>query len=495
MCILHLGGSIVAYVNARLTEYKEFLRGKSASVLGLGISNAPLVTFLLDNGVKVVARDAKNIDDIRKAGLLDVDKCLSRGVQFVTGADYLKDIQNDIVFKSPGIRFDHEEILKAKERGSLITSEMEAFISLCPSKIIAISGSDGKTTTTTLVSEILKAQGKRVFLGGNIGTPLLSRIEEITPDDFTVLELSSFQLHTINRFENAGLPFAHLEFPDAAIITNVTPNHLNWHTDMQEYVDAKAAVFSFMKKGSTFVTNGECGITADFAKKACDSGMKIRVFSHDNDTHICEKDGCICVQGKAVLKISDIAIPGRHNVENYMAAIGATYDYVTAEAIEKVAKNFGGVHHRFELVKTGKNGVSFYNSSIDSSPTRTLAALSNLSDEYNGRIVLILGGKDKGLDFSELAKETQTKARCVIIYQDTEDKKVETAIRGAEGFDNAKVPLYVCDGFDKGVECAFEQARDNDIVLLSPACTSFGEFNNFEERGKRFCELVKNYSK
>ncbi len=483
----------MAYINTRLTEYREFLKGKSASVLGLGISNAPLVKFLLDSGVKVVARDVKSLDGIRKAGLLDVDECISRGVQFVTGIDYLKDIREDIVFKSPGIRFDHEEILKAKDRGSLITSEMEAFISLCPSKIIAISGSDGKTTTTTLVSEILKASGKKVFLGGNIGVPLLSCIEEITPCDFVVLELSSFQLHTINRFENKGLPFAKLQFPDAAIITNVTPNHLNWHTDMKEYVDAKAAVFSFMKKSGTFVTNGQCGITLDFAKKARENGINVRLFSHGTDTHISRKDGYICFDGKAVLKISDIAIPGRHNVENYMAAIGVTYDYVTDEAIKKVAKSFGGVHHRFELVKTGKNGVRFYNSSIDSSPVRTLAALSNLSDEYNGRTVLILGGKDKGLDFSELAKAVQTKARCVIIYQDTEDKKVETAIRNAQGFDNAKVPLYICDGFDKGIECAFRQAKENDIVLLSPACTSFGEFNNFEERGNRFCELVKNY--
>ena len=483
------------YVNERLEEYKAYIKGKSASVIGLGISNAPLVKFLLDSQVKVTARDIKSLDEIKKAGLLDVDYCIERGVKFITGENYLCDIEDDIVYKSPGIRFDHPEILKAVNRGAVITSEMEAFISLCPSKIIAVTGSDGKTTTTTLTAKLLEASGKRVWLGGNIGTPLLCEIENIRPDDFTVLELSSFQLHTVNKFKNETLPFAHLEFPDVAIITNISPNHLNWHTDMEEYTDSKCAVYKYMKKGSLLVTNKECEITDKISKDARLRGQSTRMFSHTEHTDICQKDGYICVAGKKVLKISDIAIPGKHNVENYMAAIGATYDFVTLEAVNTVAKSFCGVKHRFELVKTGKNGVKFYNSSIDSSPTRTLAALSNLSCDCNGKIILILGGKDKGLDFKKLGETVCEKVKAALIYQDTPERKIENSIRGCKDFDSEKMHLEVLCGFDRTVARAMELAKDGDIVLLSPACTSFGEFNNFEERGRRFCELVAEYSK
>ncbi len=480
----------MAYENLRLKEYKAFLCGKSASVLGLGISNAPLITFLVDCGVKVTARDSKDLDEIRKRGILDVDSCLSRGVKFVTGKNYLCGIDDDIIFKSPGLRFDSPEILSAVQNGSLLTSEMEAFISLCPSKIIAITGSDGKTTTTTLVSELLKASGKKVWLGGNIGHPLLSDIENITPDDFTVLELSSFQLHTINRFKNEDLPFSHLEFPDAAVITNISPNHLNWHTDMQEYTDAKCAVFRNMKNGAVLVTNADCAATLECSENASALGVDVKLFSHDKTTHICEKDGYITVDGQKVLKISDIKLPGRHNVENYMAAIGAVYPYITSKAITEVAKSFGGVKHRFELIKTSKNSVAYYNSSIDSSPTRTLAALGNLPQQYDKKIIIILGGSDKGLDFSLLAKAVCKKAHTALIYQDTPDNKIMRAISSCPDYNENSVKLETLPGFDAAVKRSISLSRDGDIVLMSPACTSFGEFNNFEERGERFRLLI-----
>ena len=481
----------MSYRNEKLSQYKEFLNGKTASVIGVGISNIPLIEFLLNNNVKVTARDMKSFEELSSINSKVID-LKNRGVDFVLGEGYLSDIREDIVYKSPGIRFDKEEIVKAVENGSLITSEMEAFLSLCPSKIIAVTGSDGKTTTTTLIAKILEAAGKKVWLGGNIGRPLLSEIENISPDDFTVLELSSFQLHTVNKFENAGLPFAKIEFPDVAVVTNVTPNHLNWHTDMEEYTESKKAVFTYIKEGGVLVANAGNDITSNFGTEAKLGGLKTRMFSVRNNSGNLHVTGDTIYYGmKPVLEVSDILLPGKHNVENYMAAIGATYDFVTPEDVKKVATTFGGVEHRLEYVKTVK-GVKYYNGSIDSSPARTMAALSAFGSEYDGKIVLLLGGKDKNLDFTELSSVICKKVKAVFISHDTEEKKVYNTIVNCKNYDEEKLHAEICEGFDDNFRKACAFAEDGDIVLLSPAMTSFDEFLNFEVRGKHFKELVHN---
>jgi len=479
----------LSYDNPRLSEYKAFLNGKTASVIGVGISNIPLIEFLLKNNVKVTARDMKSFDELCSVNP-KVKELRDRGVNFVLGESYLSDIKEDIVYKSPGIRFDKEEIMKAVENGSIITSEMEAFLSLCPSKIIAVTGSDGKTTTTTLIAKILEAAGKKVWLGGNIGRPLLSEIENITPDDFTVLELSSFQLHTVNKFENESLPFSRIEFPDVAVCTNVSPNHLNWHIDMDEYTEAKKAIFTYIKEGGVLVTNIGNDITSNFGTEAKLSGVKTRMFSAKNNSGNIHINGDTIYYGlKPIIEVEDILLPGKHNVENYMAAIGATYDFVTPEDVKKVATTFGGVEHRLEYVRTVK-GVKYYNGSIDSSPARTMAALSAFGSEYKGKIVLLLGGKDKNLDFKELAGVICEKVKAVFISHDTEEKKVYNTIVNDENYDKEKLHVEVCDGFDDNFAKASAYAEDGDIVLLSPAMTSFDEFLNFEMRGKRFKSLV-----
>lgn len=481
----------MSYQNQKLSQYKEFLKGKTASVIGVGISNIPLIEFLLKNGVKVTARDMKSFDELSSINPKVID-LKNQGVNFILGEEYLADIKEDIVYKSPGIRYDKEEIVKAVENGSIITSEMEAFLSLCPSKIIAVTGSDGKTTTTTLIAKILEAAGKKVWLGGNIGRPLLSEIENITPDDFTVLELSSFQLHTVNKFENAGLPFAKIEFPDVAVVTNVTPNHLNWHTDMEEYTEAKKAVFTYIKDGGVLVTNIGNDITSNFGTEAKLGGLKTRMFSVKNNSGNLHITGDTIYYGmKPIIEASDILLPGKHNIENYMAAIGATYDFVTPEDVKKVATTFGGVEHRLEYVKTVK-GVKYYNGSIDSSPARTMAALSAFGSDYKGKIVLLLGGKDKNLDFTELASVVCKKVKAVFISHDTEEKKVYNTIVNDENYDAEKLHVEVCDGFDDNFTKASLFAEEGDIVLLSPAMTSFDEFLNFEVRGRHFKELVQN---
>ena len=482
------------YKNERLETYKKFLYGKTASVIGVGISNIPLIKFLIKNGVKVTARDKRSIEEISSNPAFDKTIAESENVRFVTGENYLKNIKEEIIFKSPGVRFDKPEITEAYNNGSLVTSEMEAFLSLCPSKIITVTGSNGKTTTTSLVAQILRNAGKKVWLGGNIGTPLLQYIEEILPEDFTVLELSSFQLHTVNRFENPSLPFAKLSFPDVGIITNISPNHLDWHTDMDEYADSKKAVFKYIKKGGVFVTNRQSDEYCEkFAQEARDAGINVRTFSaYDgvpkNGAGLSE-DGYICLDGQKIISASEMLLPGFHNVENLMAAMLAVKDFVPAEAFVKTAHTFTGVEHRLQLIAEHAD-VKFYNSSIDSSPSRTAAALSCFDESYNGKINIILGGYDKHIPFDTLAKPICEKKCRAFITGATADKIYE-AISSYENYNPNETWLVKCPCFDAAVSAACSAALPGDVVLLSPACASFDEFSNFEQRGKRFAELVK----
>lgn len=483
------------YINQKLTEYKAFLNGKTASVIGVGISNIPLIDFLVKNGAKVTARDKKDREKLAANPKLDMKRLEEAGVRFITGENYLADINDQIVFKSPGVRFDKPEIMNAYRNGSLITSEMEAFLSLCPAKIIAVTGSNGKTTTTTLVAKMLENAGHNVWLGGNIGMPLLPQIEKILPDDFAVLELSSFQLHTVNRFENHGLPFAHIRFPNVGVLTNVSPNHLDWHKDMEEYASAKRAVFTHMRPDGVFVTNRQSDeYVRRFAAEAEIEGYTVRTFSaHDDPTAegACLRNGNFTLFGKELFPVSEIRVPGLHNVENFMAAALAVWDYVTPNAILKTAQTFTGVAHRLELVAE-KDGIRFYNSSIDSSPSRTQAALSCFGKEYDGRINLILGGYDKHIPFEPLA-EPVCEHRCRVFITGATGDAIYRAISESESYDPAKVMLVRCADFSAAVRAALAAALPEDVVLLSPACASFDEFNNFEERGEKFRRLVRDF--
>ncbi len=451
-----------------INNFRSKISGKKVGVIGIGISNLPLIDFLLSHGAAVCARDKKTAEQLGD----NYSALISKGVRVVCGEGYLDGIDDDIIFKSPGIRYDIPALAECAARGAEITSEMELFCSLCPCKIIAVTGSDGKTTTTTLISLILKKQKEldgtdgRVWVGGNIGTPLLSFVEQMTAKDIVVLELSSFQLH---RMEFA---------PDVAVITNISPNHLNWHTDMDEYIESKTHVFVYQTASEKVVLNAKCATTSSLAPMA---ESKVLFFNSESGVY-CKDDQIFC-GGEKWLNASDIRIPGQHNVENYMAAIGALCDLVSPEAVQSVAKEFGGVQHRIEFVRE-LNGVKYYNSSIDSSPTRTIAALRS----FDQKLVVIMGGYDKNIPYEPLTDHIFEHIKILILTGQTADKIYELVKA-----DGREIQIYREAEFKGAVERARDCAQSGDIVLLSPAAASFDMFENFEKRGEAFKDIVNNF--
>ena len=470
------------------TAFLEKIRNSSCAVLGFGISNRPLITFLLDLGVTdITVHDKKSIEELGEAAAQFAQK----GVSFITGEDYLDRIDAAVVFRSPGIRDDYAGIARAVENGAILTSEMELFFALTPATIIGITGSDGKTTTTTLCAKILEAEfagtDRHVYLGGNIGTPLLPLVRQMTERDFAVVELSSFQLKTMKQS------------PCRAVITNLSPNHLDWHTGMDEYVESKFNICSH--EGNTrLITNAENETTVMLAERI---GAHITFFSSkkDNYAEICgdvagrkavfERDGEIILSDgiieRIVIKTSDIKLLGRHNVENYMAAIGMLDGWVSGESVRRVATTFGGVAHRMEFVRT-LDGVSYYNSSIDSSPTRTAAAISTL----DRKPIVICGGYDKHIPFEPLGKTLCQRAKGVILTGATADV-IRRAIEQDAGYGQSDLFVETCPDFEAAVNRARQVATEGDIVVLSPACASFDAFRNFEERGNTFRDIVNRF--
>lgn len=461
---------------------KKEIGDRSVALLGLGVSNAPLAELLLECGTQVTVYDKKTPSELGKqAEVLE-----KRGVRFVAVAPYPERIDEDIIFRSPGMRPDLPCITKAIERGATLTSEMEFFLKLTPAKVLGITGSDGKTTTTTLVYKMLESAfadtDRKVFVGGNIGTPLLSRVAEMTERDICVLELSSFQLFTADRS------------PSSAVITNISPNHLDWHHGMDEYVLAKSNIY---KNGaSRLVTNAADDICLSLAKE---SGIAVELFSArlslsqiiekypnpDAAFYLENNEICRYSKGKSepLLDASTIRIPGTHNIENYMAAIALTWGEVGMNKIKDLAESFSGVEHRLEFVREF-DGVKYYNSSIDSSPSRTAAALSALKEHP----IVICGGYDKKIPFEPLARALVEHAAAVVLTGATAE-----AIEAELVKIGANMDVRIEKDFERAVRLARSIARAGDTVLLSPACASFDAFKNFAERGDTFKRIVKEF--
>ncbi len=443
--------------------FKKFdLKGKTAAVVGIGVSNIPLIDYLVSHDVSVTARDLKSRDKLGPAAS-DLD---AKGVRMICGPDYLENIGEDFIFRTPGIRFDKPEFQRAVASGSVLTSEMELFFQLTPAKTIGVTGSDGKTTTATLIYKMLTEAKKHAYLGGNIGKPLLPEVGNMTEDDLAVIELSSFQLQTMSVS------------PDIAVVTNVSPNHLDYHLSMDEYISAKKNIF-LHERNRLVVLNYENQITRAMAKEARPDAKALYFLS---ETGIYDKDGIIYYKGTPVISLSDILLPGRHNAENYMAAIGAVYSFVSQSDIGKTARTFGGVEHRCEFVCI-KNGVKYYNSSIDSSPTRTAAAVNS----FKQKLIVICGGYDKQVPFEPLAEPLCRMAKIVVLTGATASKIKKVL----DVFTGEKPVIMERDDFTDAVTTAASCARAGDIVLLSPACASFDAFPNFEVRGNRFKEIIR----
>ncbi len=443
--------------------YFENLKDKRIAVLGLGVSNRPLVRLLLEFGCDVTGCDRTPREKLDQE-VLDLE---ALGCKLKTGDTYLEGVEADVVFRTPGMHPGNPAIQTLAAKGATVTSEMQAFFEVCPCRLLAVTGSDGKTTTTTLIAEMLKASGKTVWLGGNIGTPLLPLVPQMKETDYAVVELSSFQLMDMTRS------------PQRALITNLAPNHLDVHKDMEEYVEAKKNIFRYQDKDGLLILNADNAYTASFRGNG-----QTKMFSRKKSAHVCLDGEMICQYWEEVLDVKDILIPGVHNIENYMAAIAMVEDLVDYRTIRRVAKTFGGVEHRIELVRV-KDGVRFYNDSIASSPSRTIAGLRSFKE----KVILIAGGYDKHIPYDVLGPEICAHVKKLFLGGAT-GQQIRAAVENCPDY-RGQVEIVDCGNFEAAVRAAAAAAVEGDVVLMSPASAAFDQFKNFMVRGDFYKKLVR----
>ncbi len=451
----------------------DSLKNKKVTFIGMGVSHFDCIKLFAKKGIAVTVSDKRTAAQLGER----YEELLKEGVRFELGENYLERLgEADIIFRTPGMNFFSPALAKARELGKVVTSEMEVFFDLCPCKLYAVTGSDGKTTTTTLISEFLKAQGKTVHLGGNIGRALLPIVETIGEDDAAVVELSSFQLISMRQS------------PDVAVVTNVAPNHLDVHKDMEEYIDAKKNIYLHQNAFSKTVLNLDNEITCSMAGEV---RGKLYQFSRrsipKNGAYLSENGTIYMVNNGVeteVMKAADIRLPGIHNVENYLTAITAVYDDVDRNNLLKVAREFGGVEHRIEFVRE-LDGVKYYNDSIATSPTRVIAGLNS----FDRKLIVIAGGYDKKIPFEPLAPKLIEKCKLLILTGLTAEK-IEKAVTACDGYSADELKILHASNMEEAVAIARENAVKGDIVTLSPACASFDQYPNFEVRGNHYKGLV-----
>lgn len=449
------------------------LRGKKIAVIGVGVSHADLIRMLAKKGLEVILYDKRTREQLGDI----YDELTGLGVTMELGPNYLSRLGGeDIIFRTPGMNYHTPELEMARKAGVVVTSELEVFFDLCPCKIIGITGSDGKTTTTTLIARMLEAAGKKVHVGGNIGKALLPEIEKVQATDYVVVELSSFQLISMRQS------------PNVAVVTNVSPNHLDVHKTMQEYVEAKTNIFSHQNGFSSTVLNADSGYTQKFLPNVRGRLSQFSCQSVVQRGTWMDQNGIIWYSSNdsqtKVIDSREILLPGRHNIENCLAAISALWGIVPKETMVRVVKEFAGVEHRIEPVRT-LDGVRWYNDSIATSPTRTIAGLR----AFDQKLIVIAGGYDKHIPFEPLAPELIEHVKILVLMGVTAPK-IEAALRGCPGFEESGMKLLHAGSMPEAVAIARENAVQGDIVTLSPACASFDSYPNFEARGRHYKELV-----
>ncbi len=456
-----------------LKEYLSGLVGKRVAVVGAGLSNRPLIGLLADAGVDTTVYDRSDRDALGAF----YDASSAQGVRFSLGTNYLDGLEGDVIFRTPSFLPTQPALERAARQGAEVTSEMEVFLRLCPCPVTAVTGSDGKTTTTTVIARLLEAAGQKVWLGGNIGRPLLADVDSIAPGDAAVLELSSFQLHSMRCA------------PERAVITNIAPNHLDIHRDYQDYIDAKKQIFRHQRPTGRLVLNRDNPVTAACAAEArCPVVWFSRREKVPQGVYL-DGDGVIraAFDGEEtdILPAGEIRVPGMHNVENMMTAFAALWGTVSPAIMADTARSFQGVAHRLETVRVLR-GVTYINDSIASSPDRTRAGLAC----FDKKVILIAGGKDKGVPFNSLGPAICQKVKRLYLTGLTADK-IRQAVVSAPQYVPGAPEIYMIDDFTEAVMAAAHSAGEGDTVLLSPASTSFDRFKNFEERGDLFRHIIE----
>ncbi len=474
-------------MNSKAQKYFEELKGKKVAFVGMGVANVPCAEFLAKLGVNVYACDKRDKEYIGT----DICKRLEDlGVNFSLGDSYLDILpEMDLVFRSHGILpFQNPWIGECIERGQTVTTEMEVFFKLCPSKIFAVTGSNGKTTTTTLIATMLKKQGYNVYLGGNIGKALMPELETITEKDIAVVELSSFQLLTMGNLVNS---------PDVAVVTNIECTHQDHHISLDEYVDAKRNILIYQNENCRTILNADCDysignrvyhdmrydVRGNLAEFSIKHPVNHGAYLKDNGDIVFADNG----KEAYVMSKNDIVIPGSHNIENYCTAISAVWGYVDVENIVEIARNFSGVEHRIEFVRE-YNSVKYYNDSIATSPSRVISGLR----AFGKKIIVIMGGSDKGNDLSEMVPDILKYVKTLVLNGATADK-IYDSVTGFDGYAQSGLKIIKTDTLENALIEAKNAAAAGDIVTLCPACPAFDQFKTFEYRGRRFKELVNGF--
>lgn len=457
----------------KVQKFFSSIQNKKVAFIGTGVTNTNIIKLFLSKNIDVTICDRKSAEQMGEL----YKELADLGAKYILGETYLDTLTDfDVVFRSPGVYFNNPKLQEAIRNGVAVTSEMEVFFDLCPCKIYAVTGSDGKTTTTTIISELFKAEGKNVHIGGNIGKALLPIIEEIKDDDIAVVELSSFQLLSMRQS------------PDVCAITNITPNHLNVHGTMEEYISAKCNILAHQNAFSRAVLSydNETARNLNYLVRG-----KLAYFSRYSKVYngsFLNENGILCYNdyGKVteIMDMHDIKIPGMHNVENYLTAIAVTWGEVSLDTVRKVAKEFGGVEHRIEFVRE-INGAKYYNNSIASSPTRVLACLNSFDEKQ----IMIQGGSDKGISFEPMADAICEKVKVLILMGETKEK-IRDAVMASEKYNPENTKIIIVKDMQEAVKTAYKYAEKGDIVSLSPACASFDMYRMFEDRGRHFKQLV-----
>ena len=460
-----------------IEQLQNLIQGKKVAFIGAGVSHKRCIEQFVELGAQVTLCDQKkSLEDFGAYAdtLRRLHVRLSLGEHYTDGF-----AGQDIIMRTPGYEYYKPELQAALQAGTKVTSEVELFFELCPCEIVAVTGSDGKTTTTTLISKMFEAAGRKGFLGGNIGAALLPQLADVTPEAVAVVELSSFQLISMRVS------------PKVAVVTNVTPNHLDHHKDMQEYIDAKRNILLWQVPPCRAVLGFENEISRGMQKDC--KGEQVwftRLHGTDKGAFLRESDDTLCYAENGVvtpiLPRAEVKLRGLHNVENLLAAIAAVWGRVPVEAMRQVGSTFTGVEHRIEPVRT-LDGVTYYNDSIASSPTRTIAGLRS----FNQKIILIAGGYDKKIPYEPLAPEILTHVKTLVLMGAT-GPRIEAAVRACPGFDESALTILHADSMQHAVELARGAAQPGDVVSLSPASASFDLYPNFEVRGRDYKNIVNN---